>query len=176
VGTPPCTGQAISAGTLTASQYSQSFGYDAMGRLTSGPQGSYTYGDPAHPHAATAIGSTWGATYDAAGNMTCRATGSQTCGGSSPTGAAMQWNPDGQLSAWQNAPQNPSATEGNLYDGSGSLVEQQTMNNGTTTTSVFVGDLEEVVSTGGTTTTTTYYYADGQLPRERRPGVFGGGP
>jgi hypothetical protein len=115
---------------LTASQYSQSFGYDAMGRLTSGPQGGYTYGDPAHAHAATAIGSTWGATYDAAGNMTCRATGSQTCSGSSPTGAVLQWGPDGQLSAWQNAPQNPSATEGNLYDGSGSLVEQQTTNNG----------------------------------------------
>jgi hypothetical protein len=46
VGTPPCTGQGISAGTLTASQYSQSFGYDTMGRLTSGLQGNYTYGDP----------------------------------------------------------------------------------------------------------------------------------
>src|SRR5947208_1673880 len=61
VGTPPCTGQAIGAGTLTAAQYSQGFTYDAMGRLTNGPTGTYIYGDPAHVHAATAIGSTWGA-------------------------------------------------------------------------------------------------------------------
>jgi RHS repeat-associated protein len=84
----------------------------------------------------------------------------------------LQWNPDGQLSAWQNAPQTPSATESNLYDGSGSLVEQQTTSNGTTTTSVFVGDLEEVVTTGGTTTTTTYYYADGKRIALAVNGVF----
>jgi YD repeat-containing protein len=104
--------------------------------------------------------------------MTCRATGSQTCSGSSPTGAVLQWGPDGQLSAWQNATQNPSATEGNLYDGSGNLVEQQDTSNGTTTTSVFVGDLEEVVTTGSSTTTTTYYYADGKRIALAVNGVF----
>jgi len=53
VGTPPCTGTAISAGTLTAAQYTQTLSYDTMGRLMSGPLGTYTYGNSAHVHAAT---------------------------------------------------------------------------------------------------------------------------
>jgi hypothetical protein len=42
--TPPCGGT-NTAGTLSAEQYTQSFAYGVMGRLTSGPLGSYTYGD-----------------------------------------------------------------------------------------------------------------------------------
>src|SRR5579884_3474883 len=68
-GTAPCTGQQVSSGTLSQAEYQQSFGYDAMGRLSSGPGGSYSYGDPAHVHAATAIGSSWSGSYDAAGNL-----------------------------------------------------------------------------------------------------------
>jgi hypothetical protein len=83
-GTPPCGGS-LTAGTLTSAQYTQSFSYDNLGRLTSGPLGSCTYGDSAHLHAATAIGSgspTWTASYDPAGNMTCRApSSSTTCAG-----------------------------------------------------------------------------------------------
>src|SRR5205807_103908 len=57
-GTPPCTGTAITAGTLTAAQYGpQLFAYDTMGRLTSGPLGAYAWGDAAHKHAATSVGS-----------------------------------------------------------------------------------------------------------------------
>jgi len=36
-GTPPCTGTAITPGTLTAAQYTQSFSYDNQDRLTSSP-------------------------------------------------------------------------------------------------------------------------------------------
>ena len=37
--------------------YTASYSYDALNRLTSSPLGTYTYGDPAHLHAATAVGS-----------------------------------------------------------------------------------------------------------------------
>ncbi len=39
---PPCTGTAITAGSLCAGQYSQSFSYDNMGRKA-GPEAGDTY-------------------------------------------------------------------------------------------------------------------------------------
>lgn len=159
VGTPPCTGTAISAGTLTSAQYTNSFTYDNLGRLTSGPAGSYTYGDSAHLHAATAIGSTYTAKYDAAGNMTCRApSSSSTCAGTQ-TGAQLSYDNEGSLTSWQNAPNSPTSTAAFLYDNQGNRVEAQTTQGGTTTTTVYVGNLEEVATTGSSTTTTTFYYA-----------------
>jgi RHS repeat-associated protein len=164
-GTPPCTGTAITPGTLTAAAYTQSFGYDTLDRLTGGTLGSYTYGDPAHLHAATAIGIGYSASYDASGNMTCRAaTAGTTCAGATPTGARLSYDSEGRLSHWQSAPAAPGATDDYLYDGAGERVAQQVTQNGTTTTTVYVGDVEEVAATGSTTTTTTYYYAgDGRI-------------
>src|ERR1051326_6020218 len=163
VGTPPCTGTAISAGTLTAAQYTQSFTYDVMGRLATGPLGSYTYGSSAHVHAATSIGTQYTASYDAAGNMTCRAPSSgATCTGASPTGAQLGYDTEGRLASWQNQPTSPTSTAQFLYDGSGQRVAQQTTMAGTTTLTAYVGDLEEVSSNGGSTTTTAYYYASGK--------------
>jgi RHS repeat-associated protein len=162
-GTPPCTGTAITPGTLTAAQYGQTFGYDAMDRLTSGPLGAYTYGDPAHLHAATGIGSTYSASYDAAGNMTCRAvTAGTSCAAGSQTGARPSYDNEGQLIAWQSPAGSPASSTADLYDGAGQRVEQQVTAGGTTATTVYVGDLEEVATSGSTTTTTTYYYAGGQ--------------
>jgi RHS repeat-associated protein len=159
--TPPCGGS-NTAGTLSAASYTQTFAYDVMGRLTSGPLGSYTYGDPAHVHAATGIGSAYTATYDAAGNMTCRApSGSTTCSGTQ-TGAQLGYNNEGELQAWQNAPSSPTSTSSFLYDGQGQRVEQSVTQSGTTTVTVYVGDVEEVSTTGATTTTTAYYYAGGK--------------
>jgi RHS repeat-associated protein len=156
--TPPCGGS-NTAGTLSAASYTQTFAYDVMGRLTSGPLGTYSYGDSAHIHAATGIGSAYTATYDAAGNMTCRApSGSSTCSGTQ-TGAQLGYNNEGELQAWQNAPSNPTSTSSFLYDGQGQRVEQSVTSAGTTTTTVYVSDVEEVSTTGGTTTTTAYYYA-----------------
>ncbi len=40
-----------------SANYTQTFAYDTLDRLTSGPLGSYTYGDSAHLHAVTSIGS-----------------------------------------------------------------------------------------------------------------------
>jgi hypothetical protein len=90
---------------LTSVQYTQSFSYDTLNQLTSGPLGSY--GDAAHLHAATSVGSGSGqytASYDASGNMVCRApTGSVSCSGTN-TGQQLTWDNEGRLTGWQNAP------------------------------------------------------------------------
>ncbi|HEY7780340.1 MAG TPA: RHS repeat-associated core domain-containing protein, partial [Ktedonobacterales bacterium] len=169
--TGPC-GAGNTAGTLTGAAYTQSFAYDTLGRLTSGPLGAYTYGDSAHVHAATAIGSTWTAAYDAAGDMTCRApTSATTCAGT-PTGAQLTYNLEGYPVSWQDAPTSPTTTVGYLYDGQGDCVEQQVTTGGTTTTTVYLGNLEEVSTTGGMTTTTTYYYAGTRRVALAVNGVF----
>jgi RHS repeat-associated protein len=170
-GTPPC--QSLSPGSLTAAQYTQSFAYDTLGRLSSGPLGTYSYGDSAHLHAATAIGSSaWSAAYDGAGNLCARSLGAGvTCTGT-PAGAQLTADVEGRLSAWQNTPSNPTSTAGFLYDNQGNRVEQQVTQSGTTTTTVYVGGLEEVATTGSTTTTTTYYYAGALRIAEAVNGVF----
>ena len=96
-----------------------------MGRLKSGPLGSYTYGDPAHVHAATSTSTGYTATYDAAGDMTCRAPNTaSTCTGTA-TGAQLSYNNEGELAAWQSRPTSPSSTAAYLYDGQGERVAQQ---------------------------------------------------
>jgi RHS repeat-associated protein len=164
-GAIPCGGT-NTAGTLSAASYTQSFAYDTLNRLTSGPAGAYTYGDSAHLHAATAIGSQWTGAYDAAGDLTCRApTNATTCTGT-PTGAQLSYDVEGRLSAWQNAPSSPTATDTFLYDGAGQRVLQQSTSGSTTTSTVYDGNLEAVSTTGATTTTTTYYYGGGKLLAE----------
>jgi RHS repeat-associated protein len=171
-GTPPCTGNAIGAGTLTAAQYQQTFGYDNLGRLTSGPLGAYTYGDPAHLHGVTAIAGQYTASYDAVGDMTCRAASSaSTCSGTA-TGAQLTYDNEGALVAWQDKPGTPTSTASDLYDGNGDRVAQQTGQGGSTTTTVYVGDLEEVRTQGTTTTTSTFYYAGSSRIALAVNGVF----
>ena len=69
-GTPNC-GTSLTPGSLSAASYAQSYTYDTLDRLQSGPLGSYSYGDSAHLHAVTSIangGTTaYSATYDAGG-------------------------------------------------------------------------------------------------------------
>ena len=187
-GTPNC-GASLTPGSLTAANYTQTFTYDTLDRLQSGPLGSYSYGDSAHLHAVTSIangGTTaYSAAYDAGGNMTCRAaTSSTTCAGT-PTGAMLSFDNEGRLSAWQNTPSSPASSDSFLYDGEGNRVEQQTTTNGSILTStVYVdGGLEEITSTGASTTLTKYLGAQGlptaegvgtngptELPRHRWPG------
>jgi RHS repeat-associated protein len=140
--------------------YTQSFSYDTMGRLTSGPLGTYTYGDSAHRHGVTAIGSTYSAAYDLSGNMTCRnATTSAACSGSS-NAAQLTYDLQGTLATWQIS--SPASNASYLYAPDGSRVEQQLTQNGTTTTTVYLGDQEEIVSSGSSTTAYTYFYAQGR--------------
>src|SRR5205807_236645 len=56
------------AQNTSSTGYNQSFSYDILGNVTSGPSGSYTYSST-HPHQVIAAGAaTYG--YDANGNMT----------------------------------------------------------------------------------------------------------
>jgi RHS repeat-associated protein len=171
-GTPPCSGTAITAGTLTSAQYQQSDSYDVDGRLTSGPGGSYTYGDNSHPHAVTSTSKGYSAAYDAAGNMTCRAlTTATTCSGT-PTAQQLGYDAEGRLSSWQNQPTSPAQAANYLYDGSGNRVAMQSTVNGTTTLTAYIGSIEEVQTTGSTTQTTTYYTVGGERIAANVNGTF----
>ena len=174
-GTPSC-GASLTAGSLTSASYTQTFAYDTLDRLTSGPLGSYTYGDSAHLHAVTSIGSgpTYTASYDAVGDMTCRAPdNTATCSGT-PTGAVLGYDNEGRLTAWQNAPSSPTTTDGFLYDGAGNRVEQLvTVNGSITTTTTYVAGGIEAVASNGVGTTLTKYFAAGGLPTAERVGTNG---
>src|SRR6266699_14091 len=109
--------------------YQQSFSEDSLDRMASGPEGSVTYGDINHVHAATTLSSMPNpyAGYDAMGNMTCRntdTTSGHTCG-SSPTGALMSYDNEGRLASWT-APSGTTASDSFLYDNEGNRVLQET--------------------------------------------------
>jgi hypothetical protein len=145
-------------GTFTAAQYTQSYAYDVLDRLTTGPEGTYTYGDSSHLVAVTSTSSGYTAGYDLGGSMSCRApTSSQTCSGT-PTGQPISYDALERQLTWANAQSNPTVHATYGYDGSGSRVEQQATVSGTTTTTYYIGSYEEVSKTGSTTTTTTKYY------------------
>lgn len=132
-GSIPCGGT-NTAGSLTAASYTQSYAYDTLGRLTTGPAGTYTYGDSTHLHAVTSTSTGYGATYDTAGDMLCRApTSSTTCSGTQ-TGAQLTYDRERRASHWQNTPSSPTSTDDLRYDGDGTRVEQRTVQGGTTTT------------------------------------------
>jgi RHS repeat-associated protein len=162
-GTPSC-GSGLAAGTLTAAYYSSSFSYDAQNRLTSTTtQGSYSYGDPAHLHAATAT-STGGysGSYDAAGDLVCRAPSSGTTCSGTQTGAQLSYDAERRLTHWQNAPSSPATQADELYDGAGERVEQKTITSSLTTRTYYLaGGLEEIAANGSTVTTTKYYSVPG---------------
>jgi RHS repeat-associated protein len=174
-GTPNC-GSSLTPGSLSAANYTQTFGYDTLNRLTSGPMGSYTYGDSAHLHATTSVGTAWTAKYDALGDMTCRApTNATTCAGGSPTGAVLGYDNEGRLASWQDVPGTPTTTDAFLYDGEGNRVAQQVTVGGsiTTTTTYVAGGLEEITSGSSGTTLTKYFGRAEGLPTAERVGTNG---
>ncbi len=124
--TGPC-GVSISTGTLAAAAYGTgTVTYDTLDRMTSSSSGSNVYGDSAHLHAQTSNGPSNSASYDAAGDMTCRSTTSNTqCSTSSQTGQLMTYDNEGRMTAWQDAPSNPTNTEAMAYDGEGNRVALQ---------------------------------------------------
>jgi RHS repeat-associated protein len=163
-GTPACGGS-LTAGTLTSAQFTAAYSYDPLDRLTTSPLGTYSYGDSNHLHGATAVGNgstpTYTASYDASGNMTCRAPTSTTTCATLPTGSNLSYDNEGRLVHWQNAPTSPTSTDDALYDGEGRRVLQQSTVSGTTTTTTYLGSLEELSTRGSTTTTTVYYRIGG---------------
>jgi len=164
---PSCAGT-ITAGTLTAAQYQQPFGYDTQWRLKQGGGGTtYSYGDTAHLHAVTSTSNGYTAKYDAVGNMTCRApNGSENCAGATLSGQQLGYDTEGHLISWKDTIQNKTAT--NAYDGSGQRVQQQTTNGANQSiTTVYLGNLEEIATQGATTTTTKYYTIGSRRLAER---------
>ena len=97
-GTPSCGGT-VTAGTLTSAQYTATYSYDTLNRITGGALGTLTFGDSAHLHAATSSSAGETASYDASGDMVCRApTSATTCAGSSPPARCSPMTPnDGSL-------------------------------------------------------------------------------
>jgi RHS repeat-associated protein len=185
-GTGPC-GQTGSEG-ISGAGYTASYSYDTLGRISSASvlngsggslagvaQGSYTY-DATHVHGVASVGSGatgYAASYDAAGNLTCRAVGATSCGSGNEQ---LTYDPLGRLLTWQNAATSPTASEQDAYDGSGQRVWQQassTSGSKTTTTSVtYVLGVEEVsTSVVGnkqpTTSTLSYYQLAGGLSASR---------
>jgi RHS repeat-associated core domain len=143
-GTAPCG--TLTAGTLTAANYQQNYAFDTLNRLTTGPAGSATYGDPNHLDAVTSAPG-YTASYDAAGNMATR------------NGQPMSYDALSRQTNWQNTATNPTQTATYAYNGEGERVQQVVTNSGTTTTTNYIGTNEEVSTTGSTTTTTKYYDA-----------------
>jgi RHS repeat-associated protein len=157
-GTPPCSGRPTPSTTLSGAGYSQTYAYDNLGRLTSGQAGAYTY-LKTPLHGATAIGSGYRATYDARGDMLCRApTSATTCSGPSPTGALMTYNNEGALNGWSQS----GTSDAFLYHNGTDRIEQKT---GATTSNItlYVGSLEELILNNDHTVVNTraFYYANG---------------
>ena len=147
-----CGGGQYTPGTLSSAFYSTGHSYDPRNRLASatgtGGAGTYTYGDATPLDAATSTTSGYGASYDAAGDMVCRApTSASTCAGSSPTGQQLTYDRERRLIGWQSAPNNPATTIAYAYDGEGNRVAQSVTSggtNGTTTTTDYIAKgLEE---------------------------------
>jgi RHS repeat-associated protein len=169
-GTPPCA--SLTPGTLTAAQYQQSYNYDVDGRLTNGPNGTYTYGNSNQPHVLTSTSNGYSAAYDAVGDMICRApNGNTTCSGTQ-TGQQLSYDAQRRLASWQNQPNSPNQTANYLYDGAGNRVAMQTTAGGTTTLTAYIGSIEEVQITGSTTQTTTYYAIGGMRIAANVNGTF----
>ncbi|HEV8191246.1 MAG TPA: RHS repeat-associated core domain-containing protein [Ktedonobacterales bacterium] len=145
---------------------------------TGASPGSYSYGDSAHLHAATATAGDYSATYDAAGDMTCRAPNSATtCTGASPTGAQLAYDAERRLTHSQDVPgASPNVEAWYLYDGAGNRVEQAAKQSEVTTSTYYLaGGAEEVhsdgslikyyggldLNTGSTAATILYLASDG---------------
>jgi RHS repeat-associated protein len=127
----------------TTPSYAQTFAYDALGNITSGPSGTYSYSgsNNADPDAVTSVGSSTFA-YDMNGNLTSFASSTNT------------WNYRNRLTQSVN----PSATSTYAYDYQDNRVKL--VENGATT--IFPNKFFNVMP-GGLATSTKHIFADGLL-------------
>ncbi len=124
----------LSTVTLNGNQ-TLSVTYDQAGDIeTKSDVGTYTYGDPQHPHAVTAAGP-WTMTYDANGNMASRAGGAIT---------SYSYNLPDQINY------NGSSSQFN-YDANHQRWKQVANYSGTIETVHYIGGLLQVVNRGGVT-------------------------
>jgi YD repeat-containing protein len=130
--------------TAVSGAYSNSYGYDTIGNITTMNGNSYTYSTK--PHAVTAVGSTSYA-YDANGNMTTR--GTQT----------ITWDVE-------NRPLTVTGGASFVYDGDGNRVEK--IENSETT--LYINQYYEKNITTGVVTTS--YYLGGQLVAQNAGGTL----
>ncbi|GER89983.1 hypothetical protein KDW_41450 [Dictyobacter vulcani] len=168
----------LAPSNTTIPTYQQNFAYDALDRFVQGPAGSVTYGNfPAHaPVKLGNIPQTY-ASYDSAGNMTCRNVDvdvSHSCD-ASQTGATMTYDNEEHLVTWT-APNGTQATDQFLYDGTGNRVLQRVSTTVGTTTKVVntitFGNYTVVVLDGSTTSTTKYYQANSHTVALRKDGTL----
>jgi RHS repeat-associated protein len=127
----------------TTPSYSQTFAYDALGNITSGPLGTYSYSgaNNADRDAVTSVGTTTFA-YDLNGNLTSFASTTNT------------WNYRNRLAQSVNG----SATSTYSYDYQDNRVKLVESN----ATTIFPNKLYNVMS-GGLATSTKHLFADGIL-------------
>ncbi len=116
------------------------------------------------------------ANYDQIGDMTCRnvdTTTAHTCGGSTPSGAAMTYDNEGRLVTWT-APSGTSANTKYLYDNEGNRVlyrTSTTVNGVNTTTNTITFDGYTEIAPNGSNTI-KYYSENGQRVAMRVNGTL----
>ncbi|GCF10715.1 RHS repeat-associated core domain-containing protein [Dictyobacter arantiisoli] len=167
----------LNSNGTTIAPYQQTFSYDALDRLTSGPAGTETYGT-APVHGATMLNKVLNqyASYDAMGNMTCRnvdaTTGSTHSCDATQSGALMSYDNEGRLASWT-APGASMPSDQFLYDNAGNRVLQRVSTGGSNPTDTITFDnYTEISINAGGTSTTKYYMSGGQKVAMRKDGIL----
>jgi RHS repeat-associated protein len=133
-----CTSYDNARGT---DEYDQAFAYNAIGNLTSAAGRTYTYGDAAHKHAPTQVGSD-SFTYDANGSQTGRVVGG--------SGAILGYDYLNRLNVVGS-----TVTSSYVYDADGNRL---TRKDGTTVTLYLEGGNYQRTSVNGAAATVTTQY------------------
>ncbi len=135
---------------LVTGPYSHDYNYDSIGNISSKNTTTYTYGDTAHKHAVTALGTGESYGYDPNGNMVTRVEGGSTYNQSFDTyNRLVSVTVGGQTTQF-------------LYDPDGNLVKKIKPDGSKT---LYIGGVYEVDKTSGgsVTGTKTYYPVAGAM-------------